>query len=113
VYSGVSKAFVAFFAQGVPTTAVGLYLIAWGIFTFYMWIASFRTTVTVNVVLLLLWITYLLLGIGAASNTDSITKFGGWVGLATALAAWYASFAIVANTTFRRRLFPVRDLDRT
>ncbi len=36
-------AFVTFFSKGVPATAVGLYLIAWGIFTFYMWIASFRT----------------------------------------------------------------------
>jgi succinate-acetate transporter protein len=106
-------AFVAFFAEGVPSTAVGLYLITWGIFTFYMWVASFRTTLAVNVVLLLLWITFLLLGIGAASDTEGITKFGGWVGLATAVAAWYASFATVANFTFRRPLFPVRSLSRS
>jgi succinate-acetate transporter protein len=105
-------AFVAFFSKGVPTTAVGLYLIAWGIFTFYMWIASFRTTVAVNVVFLLLWITFVVLGIGAASNTDGITKLGGWIGIATALVAWYASFAIVANSTFRRTLFPMRELGR-
>ena len=105
-------AFVAFFAKGVPDTAVGLYLIAWGIFTFYMWIASFRTTVAVNVVFLLLWITYLLLGIGAASGTSGITKLGGWIGLATAVAAWYASFAIVANFTFRRTILPMRELRR-
>jgi len=105
-------AFVAFFAKGVPNTAVGLYLITWGIFTFYMWVASFRTTVAVNVVLLLLWITFLLLGIGAASANGGITKLGGWIGLATALAAWYASFAIVANFTFKRTIFPVRELRR-
>lgn len=105
-------AFVAFFSKGVPTTAVGLYLIAWGIFTFYMWIASFRTSVAVNVVFLLLWITFVLLGIGAASNTSGITKLGGWIGIATALVAWYASFAIVANSTFRRTVFPLRELNR-
>ena len=105
-------AFVAFFAKGVPDTAVGLYLITWGIFTFYMWVASFRTTVAVNVVLLLLWITFLLLGIGDASANGGITKLGGWIGLATALAAWYASFAIVANFTFKRTIFPVRELRR-
>ena len=96
----------------MPDSAVGLYLISWGIFTFYMWVASFRTTVAVNVVLLLLWITFLLLGIGAASGTEGITKVGGWVGLATAVAAWYASFAIVANFTFRRTMFPMRELRR-
>jgi uncharacterized protein len=77
-----------------------------------MWIASFRTTVAVNLVFLLLWITFLLLGIGAASGTSGITKLGGWIGLATALVAWYASFAIVANFTFRRTIFPVRELNR-
>ena len=109
-------AFEQFYAGDVPAgnvgDAVGLYLIAWGIFTFYMWIASFRTTVAVNLVFLLLWITYLLLGIGAASGTSGITKLGGWIGLATAVAAWYASFAIVANFTFRRTILPVRELRR-
>ena len=106
-------AFVAFFAKGVPDTAVGLYLIAWGIFTLYMWIASFRTTVAVNVVFLLLWITFGLLGIGAAAGNADISKLGGWIGLATALVAWYASFAIVANSTFRRTILPVRELRQT
>ena len=103
-------AFVAFFAKGVPPTAVGLYLIAWGIFTFYMWIASFRTTAAVNVVFLLLWVTFVVLGIGAAGGNATITKLGGWIGLATAVAAWYASFAAVANFTFGRDLVPVRPL---
>ena len=105
-------AFVAFFAKGVPESAVGLYLIAWGIFTFYMWIASFRTNTAVMVVFLLLWITFILLGIGDAAGNDSIGKLGGWVGLATALAAWYASFAGVTNFTFGRTVVPVRPLQR-
>jgi succinate-acetate transporter protein len=103
-------AFVTFFSDGVPTTAVGLYLIAWGIFTLYMWIASFRTTAAVNVVFLLLWITFFLLGIGDAAGNSGISKLGGWFGLATALAAWYASFAGVTNFTFGREVVPVRPL---
>jgi succinate-acetate transporter protein len=105
-------AFVTFFAKGVPATAVGLYLIGWGIFTFYMWIASFRTTAAVNVVFLLLWITFILLGIGDAADSSSISKLGGWVGLATAVAAWYASFAGVAKFTFGRDIVPVRPLQQ-
>ena len=109
-------ALVTFFVPKIPPaqagSTVGLYLIAWGIFTFYMWIASFRTTVAVNVVFLLLWITYIVLGIGNATTTTGIIKLGGWIGLATALAAWYASFAVVANFTFKRTLLPVRELRR-
>ena len=109
-------AFVTFFAKDVPAanagSAVGLYLIGWGIFTTYMWIASFRTTAAINLVFLLLAITYFLLGIGEATGNTGVGKLGGWVGLATAVAAWYASFAAVANFTFGRELVPVRQLRR-
>ena len=110
-------AYVAFFAEKVPEanrgSAVGLYLIAWGIFTTYMWVASFRTTAAVSLVFLLLTITFFVLGIGDAGGNDTISKLGGWLGLATAVAAWYASFAGVTNFTFGRELLPVRPLQRT
>jgi uncharacterized protein len=109
-------AYVAFFAPKVPEanrgSAVGLYLIAWGIFTTYMWVASLRTTAAVNLVFLLLAITFFVLGIGDAVGNDTVSKLGGWLGLATALAAWYASFAGVTNFTFGRELLPVRPLQR-
>jgi succinate-acetate transporter protein len=109
-------AYVAFFAKGIPEanrgTAAGLYLIAWGIFTTYMWVASLRTTAAVNLVFLLLAITFFLLGIGDAVGNDTISKLGGWLGLATAVAAWYASFAGVTNFTFGREVLPVRPLQR-
>ena len=102
-----------FQASKIPTThlgdAVGLYLIAWGIFTTYMLVASFRVSAAVMVVFLLLAITFFLLGIGDASGTDSIGKAGGWFGIATAIAAWYASFAGVTNKTFGRIVLPVRE----
>jgi succinate-acetate transporter protein len=109
-------AFVQFFEKSVPAKdaghAVGLYLIAWGIFTTYMFIASLRTTGAIAVVFLLLAITFFVLGIGNAGGTDSIVKIGGWIGLATAAAAWYASFAEVTNATFKRIVLPVRPLSR-
>jgi succinate-acetate transporter protein len=109
-------AYVAFFAKGIPEanrgTAAGLYLIAWGIFTTYMWVASLRTTAAVNLVFLLLAITFFMLGIGDAVGNDTISKLGGWLGLATAVAAWYASFAGVTNFTFGREVLPVRPLQR-
>jgi succinate-acetate transporter protein len=66
----------------------------------------------VNLVLLLLAITYYLLGIGEAIGSTAVGKLGGWFGLATAVAAWYASFAAVANFTFGREMVPVRQLRR-
>jgi len=77
-----------------------------------MWVASLRTTAAVNLVFLLLAITFFLLGIGDAVGNDTISKLGGWLGLATAVAAWYASFAGVTNFTFGREVLPVRPLQR-
>ena len=60
------------------------------------------TTGAIAVVFLLLAVTFIVLGIGEASGTSGIVKLGGWIGLATAIAAWYASFAEVTNATFNR-----------
>jgi succinate-acetate transporter protein len=87
--------------------AVGLYLWAWAIFTTYMFVASLRTTAAVALVFFLLAITFVLLAIGADGGNKTVTHWGGYVGLATAAAAWYASFAAVVNSTFRRVVFPV------
>jgi succinate-acetate transporter protein len=109
-------AYVQFFAVNVPAKdaghAVGLYLIAWGIFTSYMFIASLRTTAAVALVFVLLATTFLLLGIGDAGAHTNVVKIGGWVGIFTAVAAWYASFAGVTNSTFGRTVLPVRPLIR-
>jgi uncharacterized protein len=107
-------ALLTFFAGDIPTehaaAAIGLYLIAWGIFTTYMFVASLRTTAAVALVFLLLAVTFFLLGIGNANESNGVIEAGGWFGLATAVAAWYASFAAVTNSTFGRTVLPVRPL---
>jgi len=106
--------FDQFLAGSVPAAhlgdAIGLYLIAWGIFTTYMLIASLRVSVAVALVFVLLAPTFILLGIGNSAGNDTIIHIGGWLGIATAIAAWYASFASVTNKTFGRLVLPVREL---
>jgi succinate-acetate transporter protein len=85
---------------------VGLYLIAWGIFTAYMTVAATRVSGAVLAVFALLTATFLLLGIGDLTSTEGISKLGGYVGILTALAAWYASFAGVTAFAFKRPLVP-------
>jgi succinate-acetate transporter protein len=107
-------ALVTFFAGEIPAehagAAIGLYLIAWGIFTAYMFVASLRTTAAIALVFILLAITFFLLGIGNANESEGMIEIGGWAGLLTAAAAWYASFAAVVNSTFGRAVLPVMPL---
>jgi uncharacterized protein len=87
--------------------AIGMYLLAWGIFTAYMSVAATRVSGAVLVVFVLLTLTFLLLAWGEFATSTGITKTGGYVGLLTALAAWYASFAGVTAFTFKRQIAPV------
>ena len=98
--------------KGDAGNAVGLYLVAWGIFTLYMWIASFGVSLAVNVIFILLAITFFLLGIGEWAASTNWSKAGGYCGLATAAAALYTSFALVTNSTMKRTVLPVYPFTR-
>ena len=66
-----------------------------------MTVAALRVSGAVLLVFVLLTATFILLAIGAVGRrTTTVTHWGGYVGLATAAAAWYASFAAVVNSTF-------------
>ncbi|NUR31161.1 MAG: acetate uptake transporter [Catenulispora sp.] len=103
-------AIVHFGTGGDAYKTVGLYLFAWFVFTGYMTVAALRTNGAVLAVFVLLTITFLFLAIGAWQNAATppaaFTRIGGWLGIATAVAAWYASFASVVNETHKRQWFP-------
>jgi succinate-acetate transporter protein len=90
--------------------AVGVYLWGWAIFTTYMAVAALRTSGAILLVFVLLAATFILLAIGNDGGNTTVTHWGGYVGLATAVAAWYASFAAVVNSTFGRTVLPVMPL---
>lgn len=91
-------------------TATGLYLLAWGIFTAYMTVAATRVNISVLAVFVALTLTFFLLAIGDLAGSDAIAQTGGWVGIVTALLAWYGSFAGVTNFTYKRTVLPVGPL---
>lgn len=87
--------------------AMAAYLAAWGLFSFYMWIASFRVNMAVQMVFLPLWLAYLFLAFGKADGSTTLFNIGGGLGMATAAFAWYTSAAIVLNKTFRATVLPI------
>jgi hypothetical protein len=102
-----------FYAKGITGNAghaVGVYLWAWAIFTAYMTVAALRVSGAVLLVFVLLTATFILLAIGNVGPHSTVLHWGGYVGLATAAAAWYASFAAVTNSTFGRTVLPVMPL---
>jgi succinate-acetate transporter protein len=114
--------FVTVALPAIPKTEessiIGLYLWTWGLFTTLMFFASLRTTGAIAAVFLLLAITFIVLGIGnsalagSTSTTNGTIKLGGYLGLATAIVAWYTAIAAVLASTFGRDLLPVYPLNR-
>jgi succinate-acetate transporter protein len=102
--------FVKFVAGGIPAAdapqAVGVFLLGWTIFTFYMVLPSLRVSAAVAAVFVLLTITFVLLTIGAFRSNMTVNHWGGYFGLATAAVAWYTSFAGVVNETFKKAIIP-------
>lgn len=86
---------------------VGVALLLWGVLTFYLWIATFRLSKIVFAIFLTLWVTFALLGFGAATANEELGHLGGWLGLVCGSLALYGSFGTVTNATFGRAVVPL------
>lgn len=95
----------------VPEQGALLFLLAWTIFTFYMWLGTFALNKALVAVFTGLLITFVLLDMGAAGVHAAHTA-GGYVGLFTAFAAWYASAAGIMNKVYGRVILPVGPLKK-
>jgi len=108
-YGAFWLSFAAYVRSGssAPPTFVGWYLFVWGVFTFYMWIASFRHNTALQLVFLTLWITFFLLAIGDWFGLGTAHVLGGYMGLLCAILAAYLSAAEVINGDYGRTVLPI------
>jgi Predicted membrane protein len=93
--------------KAAGAAGVGAFLLAWTIFTAYMTIGAIKSSRIVLLVFIALTITFLLLTIHAFSGVAAIGQIGGYLGLVTAVLAWYGSAASVINSTWKRTVLPV------
>jgi uncharacterized protein len=108
-YGSFWLSFVAYihaFGAGAPGPFVGWYLLVWGVFTLYMWIASFRHSTALQLVFLTLWITFFALAAGDLLGVAQLHTLGGYTGLLCAAIAAYLSAAEVINGDYGRTVLP-------
>jgi len=94
---GLWALLVAPSAGAKGTKDLGWILLAFAIFNTYMLLWSTHVNMAVFAVFLTLEATEVILFIGFFAGNDSIVKIGGYVGVLTALCAWYTSAAGVIN----------------
>jgi succinate-acetate transporter protein len=94
------------------STALGVFVLGWTIFTFLMFLSTFRLTGALMAVFFFLFLTFLALTIGYLAGSSGTTwiQIGGWLGIVTALLAWYTALSGVLASTkapFQLPTFPM------
>jgi succinate-acetate transporter protein len=96
--------------QLTSTAGVGYYLLAWGIFTFLWFLGTLRTNLALIGVFLFLTLTFFALAIANLGGGATWGQIGGYLGVITAILAWYTGAAgMLASTRSPVQLptFPV------
>ena len=89
------------------STALGYYLIAWGLFTALMFVGTLRINRSLQTVFFSLTILFVLLAVGEWTGNATITKIAGWEGIFVGLSAVYGSIAQVWNELYGRVILPI------
>lgn len=109
-------AIAEFFLKDVPAAqaghALGLFLYGFGIFTAWIFVASFRTNVVVVVALAGLAATFFVLASANYAASSGALHAGGYMGLAVAALAGYLSCAELCEAAYKREVLPLWPLAR-
>ena len=87
-------------------------LVAWTLFTFVLWIATFRHNKALVAVFSTLLMLFILLDIHVWTGSKLMGTIAGWEGMFCALTAWYLMAAIVINDSYGREVLPVGSLEK-
>ena len=92
---------------GATSTALGYYLIAWGMFTALMFVGTLRINRSLQTVFLSLTILFVLLAVAEWTGNETIGKIAGWEGIFVGFSAVYGSIAQVWNELYGRVVLPI------
>lgn len=92
---------------GVTSDALGLFLLGWTIFTGIMFLGTLRNNLALIALFGFLFLTFLALTIANLGGIASFGQIGGWLGIITALIAWYTALAGVLSSSRSAFTLPV------
>lgn len=80
-------------------TAFGFFLLGWTIFTGLMFFGTLRINMALMAVFGLLFLTFLALAVAELGGGSIFGTIGGWLGILTAIAAWYTALSGILGRT--------------
>ncbi len=107
-------AFDQFFAAEMTPVArgqaLGLLLYAFGAFTLWVFVASFRSNIVIVTALVFLAATLFVLAAGKYNGNADLIKAGGWLGFIAGAEAAYLSCAELCQIAYKRWVLPIGSL---
>lgn len=88
-------------------TAMAYYLMMWGIFTFFLFIGTFRISVALQVVFGTLVILFFLLAYGNATSNATIKTIAGYEGIICGASAIYTGMGSLLNEVYAKTILPL------
>lgn len=94
---------------GVPANSLSMaaFLFMWGVFTFFMFIATLRISKALQVVFGTLALLFFLLAIGNFTGSALILTIAGYEGIICGFTAIYAAMAQVINESYGKEILPM------
>jgi|WetSurMetagenome_2_1015567.scaffolds.fasta_scaffold158707_2 uncharacterized protein len=90
-----------------PLAYLGAWLVVWSAYTVVLWYASLKLgNRMLSVVLLTLWVAFLLLGLSHLLNMDILHTIGGWIGMLTAVLAFYVASVDLLGELQEKKALP-------
>ena len=87
--------------------AMAAYLFIWGLFTFVLFMGTFRTSRALMLVFFSLTILFCLLGFADATGNKDLTRIAGYEGIFCGLSAIYVGAAQILNEVYGRTVLPL------
>lgn len=94
-------------ATAATPVSMGFFLSLWGLFSFGMFLCTFKINKGLQVVFGLLVILFALLAIGDFTGNHTIKTIAGYEGILCGLSAIYMSLAQIANEVYGREICPI------
>ncbi|KAH9970670.1 GPR1/FUN34/yaaH family-domain-containing protein [Russula compacta] len=94
--SGIADAYSS--DPGMEQDAIGIYLLSWMIVTFLFFVGALRKSVGLTALFFFLTMTFMVLAIGFLIKKGEVVKGGGYLGIITALIAYYCGLSEMLTT---------------
>ncbi len=94
-------------AEKADEIAMGYYLLIWGLFSFGMFVGTFRLNRALQFVFGTLVLLFALLAIGDFTGNAGIKTFAGYEGIVCGLSALYTAVAQILNEVYGKTILPI------